>query len=102
VRDGGGGAPARAGLRPAATEQHGGDGDDCAGDRRGCGSTAVLGAAWLHDGRGGQRGGGLHGGRGAAGVAAAGGTAAQLGGRHGHGGGRQYGNDGGARGEDGK
>jgi hypothetical protein len=68
VRDGAGGAPAWAGLRSAATGQHGGDGDDCAGDRRGCGSTAV--AVWLHDG-------GQHSGRGgsAAGSAAAGCTA---------------------------
>jgi hypothetical protein len=55
VRGGAGGAPAWAGLRSAATGQHGGDGDDCAGDRRGCGSTVV--AVWLHDG-------GQHSGRG--------------------------------------
>jgi hypothetical protein len=71
VRGGAGGAPARAGLRPTATGQHGGDGDDCVGDRRGCGSTAVAGAAWLHDG--GQHG--RRGGSAAAGVAAAGSTA---------------------------
>jgi hypothetical protein len=60
VRGGAGGAPAWAGLRSAATGQHDGDGDDCAGDRRGCGSTTVAVAVWLHDsgqhsGRGGQR-----------------------------------------------
>jgi hypothetical protein len=48
--------PARAGLRPAATGQHGGGGDDCAGDRCGRGSTAVAvaGAAGQHGGRGGD------------------------------------------------
>jgi hypothetical protein len=96
VRGGAGGAPAWAGLRSAVTGQHGGDGDDCAGDRRGCGSTAV--AFWLHDGgqhggRGGQRGGGWGGQRGQHG-------GAQHGGRQGRGGGGQHGDDGGAHWED--
>jgi hypothetical protein len=86
VRGGAGGAPARAGLRPATTGQHGSDGDDCAGDRRGSCSTAVAGAAWRHNGGqrgGGQRGGG-HGGGGQH-------DGAQNGGRQGRGGGGQHG-----------
>jgi hypothetical protein len=124
VRGGAGGAPALAGLRSAATGQHGGDGDNCAGDRRGCGSTAVVVAVWLHDGgqhngRGGQRddcntgsatggaaarragstGGGVGSGRGGQRGQHGG---AQHGGRKGRGGGGQHGDDGGAGWEDGK
>jgi hypothetical protein len=125
VRDGAGGAPAWAGLRSAATGQHGGDGDDCAGDRRGCGSTTVAVAVWLHDGgqhngRGGQRedcntgsaaGGVCDGGRGGQRGGVCGGGRggqrgqhgeAQHGGRQGRGGGGQHGDDGGAGWEDGK
>jgi hypothetical protein len=69
----GGAGPARAGLRPAATGQHGGGGDDCAGDRRGWCSTAVAGAAWQHGGTAGRAG------SAAASVAAAGSTAAGRG-----------------------
>jgi hypothetical protein len=51
--------PARAGLRPAATGQHGGGGDDCAGDRCGRGSTAVaVAGAAGPPGGGGRRWGG--------------------------------------------